>query len=59
MKCEDNALTVFLTKEEMGGVSAKECHLTDDSCLMEDFNKTHFRMSSDFDQCGTIAEVKT
>ena len=59
MKCEDNALTVFLRKDAMGGVSAKKLHLTVDSCLGEDFNETHFRVSSDFDQCGTIAEVKT
>ena len=58
MKCEDNSLTIFVTKDEMGGVTAKELHLSVESCLGEDFNKTHFRVSSAFDQCGTIAEVK-
>ena len=59
MKCEDNSLTVFITKDALGGVSAKELHLSVDSCLGEDFNETHYRVSSGFDQCGTIAEVKT
>ena len=58
MKCENNSLTVFVTKDEMGGVLAEELHLNSETCLGEDFNLTHFRVSSGFDQCGTVTEVR-
>lgn len=59
MKCEKMSLTVFIDKNEMGGVLAEELHLIDESCHGEDFNSTHFRVSSGFDQCGTVAEVRS
>ena len=58
LTCDNWTLTVFLTKDEMGGASAEEIHLIGESCLAEDFNSTHFRVSTMFDECGTVAEVR-
>ena len=56
--CENNSLTVFITKDDMVGVLAEELKLSGDSCFGEDFNDTHFRVSTGFDQCETVAEVR-
>ena len=55
--CSDNTMTVYIQKTIMPNVEADDLHLVDDSCAGTDYNDTHIRVLSGFDQCGTVMEV--
>ena len=51
-------MVAYVPKHTMKSVTADELHLLDDTCVGDDYNETFFRVSSAFDQCDTLAEVR-
>ncbi|XP_033104170.1 uncharacterized protein LOC117106817 [Anneissia japonica] len=58
VECGPSSLTVYVPLAYVEGVPANALRFID-SCYAEPYNSTHYKMTTGFEECGTIAEEPT
>ncbi|XP_033104120.1 uncharacterized protein LOC117106786 [Anneissia japonica] len=58
VECGPSSLTVYVPLAYVEGVPANALRFID-TCYAEPYNSTHYKMTTGFEECGTIAEEPT
>ena len=57
VECENNHMTVFISRTLIGDTDGSELYFFDNSCTGSNHNSTHVRIETALSQCKTVMEV--